>query len=319
MGFKYIIVAICLINIISSTTTTTTTVAATTTTTAAPVVASDCPGANINAISGEPSSQVTYTSLSNNTEQTINCNANYTGTVTVQCLTNVPSVKTQNCVRKVCPAGYINSNNNWIAYDQINAGVTSVVTCPSGSSGSLELKCNSDLSVTVENNSGCTASQICSAGCIAVNGALACWSGNITNDGSAPADCNGDFVGNPTVTCTNGVPTATGTCAAPSCTDGIKNQNETSVDCGGSCTACSNSTTAHPSEESEATDSGPAILACIVLMIIVSILCCGTFWYFYTHKDLANAVTRRLAARKESKGEKLDNYNRQYDVEDSDN
>ena len=57
------------------------------------------------------------------------------------------------------------------------------------------------------------------------------------DDGATPADAS--------AACTkaadcplSGICNPSGECAAPTCTDGVKNQNETDIDCGGMCPAC---------------------------------------------------------------------------------
>jgi len=325
-------------------------------------------------------SDVSYGQLNDGTSTVEACASDYTGSVTIVCSNGANSF-TNTCVRKVCPAAFINDgNNNWIAHGDLNSGSSSTLNCPTGSTGTVQVMCSystvSNVSVV---SGGCTASGVCPAGCIDASGSLACWSGTITNGASALAICDGNYVGTVTVSCNNSAVSKTGACVeAKSITGSITdlsgsiklNLNIGDVDqtvtdvntftfsdvaccqaysvtiaeqpVNQSCAIANGSgsnlttditnidivcvsftttalETTHEPESSEAEDSGPAILACIVLMIITATACCGTFWYFYNNKDLANAVTRRINAKKNNKNHsKLnddDEYDEEYNVE----
>jgi len=335
-----------------------------------------CPAGTHTAVPNDGNlSNITYGQLNDGTSTVETCASDYTGSVTVVCNNGINSF-TNTCVRKVCPAAFINDgNNNWLAHNNLNSGASSTLNCPTGSTGSLSIMCSyPTVSVT---SGGCTASGLCPAGCIDASDSLACWSGTLTNGSSALAICDGNYVGTVTVSCNNSIISKTGACVAAKTISGsitnligdiklnlnIGNVEQTITDLNTftfsdvaccqaysvtvaeqpvnqSCTIANGAgshlnsdinniqidcvsftttaiETTHESESSEAEDSGPAILACIVLMIITATACCGTFWYFYNHKELANAVTRRMNANKNKNHNKLndEDYDEEYNVD----
>ena len=65
----------------------------------------------------------------------------------------------------------------------------------------------------------------------------------------------------------------------PTCSDGVKNGNETGVDCGGECAACRTIETPSPIQEKA------GILTQLIILIIILMLL-GTLAYKYAHKEI---------------------------------
>jgi len=322
-------------------------------------------------------SDVSYGQLVAGTSSEVVCASDYTGSVTVLCSNGVASFS-NTCVRKICPASYVNDgNNNWIAHADIGSGSNVTLNCPTGATGSVKVECKYPTVSISTGSVGCTVQAVCEAGCIDASGSLACWSGKITNGSTSIAVCDGNYVGTVTVSCTNSVISKTGACVEAKTISGtitdltgsiklnlnIGNVEKivtantfsfTDVACcqayaitiaqqpaNQACTITNGEgtnlatnitnvkiecishsttsvvTTVEP-ESSEAEDAGPAIVACVVLMIITATACCGTFWYFYTHKDLANAVTRRMNAARKQKSKLNEDFDEQYNMDDVD-
>jgi hypothetical protein len=95
---------------------------------------------------------------------------------------------------------------------------------------------------------GCATGADCQSGtCVSGRCATPTCSDGLKNGTETGVDCGGGSCPkcgtgggcNTGSDCASGVCSAvTHTCAAPTCTDGVKNGNETDVDCGGSCPAC---------------------------------------------------------------------------------